>query len=89
MTVSSKNKKGNMRANSLTPGMTIDALANHIASYKSKLGTIEKHKMGSALTGRRRIALERMEAVEALATSLGYEVRRRVDDRVAELLKDD
>ena len=73
---------------SLTPRLMIDAIANRIASLKSKLGNIEKHQMGGALTGRKRFMLERMGELERLVMDFGAEVKGRVDERVAMLLKD-
>ncbi len=73
----------------ITPGKMIDQIANRIASLKSKLGNVEKHKMGGALTGRKRFLLERTEEMERLAGDFGVEFKRRVISRVADLLKDD
>ena len=83
-----------MRANeeqiaSLTPGKVMDCLANRIASLRSKLGSIEKHQMGNALTGRKRFMLERMEELERLVTDFGPLVKQRVDARVEILMKPD
>jgi len=74
---------------SLTPGRLIDQLANRIASLRSKLGNVEKHRMGSALTGRKRFLLERVEELERLCADLGWEFKQKVDAKVKILLKPD
>ena len=72
----------------LSPGRVIDTLANHIASLRSKLGNAAKHGIGGALTGRKRLMHERVSELERVASDFGYEIRRRIEDRVSELLKD-
>ena len=67
----------------------MDLLANRIASLRSKLGSVEKHNIGSALKGRERFLMERKEELERLMADLGYEVKRSVEERVEILLKDD
>jgi hypothetical protein len=62
-------------------------IVNHIACVKSKLGNVEKHGMGKALTPRKARLMERLQELETLATDFGYETRKWIDKKVEEKLK--
>ena len=84
----SREERHESRLMFLTPGKVVDCLANHIASLRSKLGSLGRHQIGRALSGKKRFVVERLEEVEAIAAELGYEMQVRVNERVETLLKD-
>jgi len=73
----------------ISPGRVIDQMANRIASLKTKLGNATRKEVRGALTGRKRLFQERVEELESLAADLGTDFRRKVEERVNLLLKDD